>query len=199
VSIVFTDERGLLSSPEQPQTGLKPCENPTRRWRFRRRTRNQNRDVPRRVAHVAQINRVNAQANAVNSTDLAWSRLVRDQEVGGSNPLAPTTPPERRHNTAAVAPAVWLVLTLAWTGLRGFAHQVLLAFNPGNAFFPTGLLTALTLVLSAVLVVSCANRWRHEFSGLHKGWSAFLVSLLVVVIYYAVLVLWVLRWPPTTA
>ena len=43
------------------------------------------------VAHVAQISRGNAQANAVNSTDLAWSRLVRDQEVGGSNPLAPTT------------------------------------------------------------------------------------------------------------
>jgi hypothetical protein len=42
------------------------------------------------VAHVAQISRGNAQANAVNSTDLAWSRLVRDQEVGGSNPLAPT-------------------------------------------------------------------------------------------------------------
>jgi len=43
------------------------------------------------VAHVAQISRGNAQANAVNSTDLVWSRLVRDQEVGGSNPLAPTT------------------------------------------------------------------------------------------------------------
>ena len=41
------------------------------------------------VAHVAQGN---AQANAVNSADLAWSRLVRDPEVGGSNPLAPTTP-----------------------------------------------------------------------------------------------------------
>jgi serine/threonine protein kinase len=42
------------------------------------------------VAHVAQISGGNAQANAVNSTDLAWSRLVRDQEDGGSNPLAPT-------------------------------------------------------------------------------------------------------------
>ena len=42
------------------------------------------------VAHVAQISRGNAQANAVNSTDLVWSRLVRDQEVGGSNPFAPT-------------------------------------------------------------------------------------------------------------
>ena len=28
------------------------------------------------VAHVAQISRGNAQANALNSTDLAWSRLV---------------------------------------------------------------------------------------------------------------------------
>ena len=44
------------------------------------------------VAHVAQISRGNAQANAVNSTDLAWSGLVRDQEDGGSNPLAPTNP-----------------------------------------------------------------------------------------------------------
>jgi len=42
------------------------------------------------VAHVAQISRGNAQANAVNSTGLAWSRLVRDSEDGGSNPLAPT-------------------------------------------------------------------------------------------------------------
>ena len=51
------------------------------------------------VAHVAQISRGNAQANAVNSTDLAWSRLVRDQEVGGSNPLAPTTflQPNHKH------------------------------------------------------------------------------------------------------
>src|SRR6266566_8161741 len=43
------------------------------------------------VAHVAQISRGYAQASAVNSTDLFWSRLVRDQEVDGSNPFAPTT------------------------------------------------------------------------------------------------------------
>ena len=42
------------------------------------------------VAHVAQISRGYAQASAVNSTDFGLSRLVRDQEDGGSNPLAPT-------------------------------------------------------------------------------------------------------------
>jgi hypothetical protein len=40
---------------------------------------------------VPQISGGNAQANGVNSTDLVWSRLVRDQEVDGSNPFAPTT------------------------------------------------------------------------------------------------------------
>ena len=43
------------------------------------------------VAHVAQIRGGNAQANAVNSTDLVWSRLVRDQEVDGSKSIRPTT------------------------------------------------------------------------------------------------------------
>jgi len=41
------------------------------------------------VAHVAQISGGNAQANAVNSTDLVWSRLVRDQEVDGFKSFCP--------------------------------------------------------------------------------------------------------------
>jgi len=44
------------------------------------------------VAQVAQICGGNAQANAVNSTDLGWTWLVRDQKDRGSNPLAPTNP-----------------------------------------------------------------------------------------------------------
>ncbi len=47
---------------------------------------NQTRSLPAFVAHVAQISGGNAQANAVNSTDLVWSRLVGDQEEGDSNP-----------------------------------------------------------------------------------------------------------------
>ena len=98
-----------------------------------------------------------------------------------------------------VAPAAWLVLTLAWSGLTGLAHNISLAFNSRNAFFPTGLLTMLATVLSIVLIGTCAYRWRREFSGLHKGWSTLLVSMVVVAAYYAVLVLWILRWPPVAA
>jgi hypothetical protein len=98
-----------------------------------------------------------------------------------------------------VAPAAWLALTLTWSGLSGIAHDVSLAFQPTNAFFPTGLLTTISIVLSVALIGNCAYRWRREFSGLHKGWSTLLVSMVVVATYYAVLVLWILRWPPAAA
>ena len=98
-----------------------------------------------------------------------------------------------------VAPAAWLTLTAAWDGTRGLTEQVSPAFQPGNAFFATGLLTAVAFVLSLALIASCANRWRHEFAGLHKGWSTFLISFGVVGVYYAALVIWILRWPPRVA
>ena len=98
-----------------------------------------------------------------------------------------------------VAPAVWIALTAAWDGIPGVAHQIWLAFHPANAFFPTSFLTTLAAALSVALIISCAIRWRREFTGLQKGWSTFLISLAIVGVYYAVLVLWILRWPPTVA
>jgi hypothetical protein len=95
-----------------------------------------------------------------------------------------------------VAPAAWLVLSVAWGGLLGFWHQMSLAFRPGTAFFGVGLLTVLGLLLSIALIVSCAVRWHREFTGLHKGWSTFAVSVAVAVVYYGILVIWILRWPP---
>ena len=98
-----------------------------------------------------------------------------------------------------VAPAAWLVLTLAWSGVRGVARDISLVFTPGDAFFETGLLTTLAIVLSIALIATCAHRWRREFRGLHKGWSTLLVSMAVVGAYYAVLILWILHWPPVAA
>lgn len=98
-----------------------------------------------------------------------------------------------------VAPAAWLGLSAAWGGLRGMSLHVSPVFHPGSSFFPAGLLTALATVLSVALIVSSANRWHREFTGLGKGRSTLLVSLAVVGVYYAVLVLWILRWPPAAA
>lgn len=96
-----------------------------------------------------------------------------------------------------VAPAAWLVLAGLWGGLRSLPTAIAPAFHPGDAFFPVGLLTVFVIVLSIALIVCCANRWRREFTGLHKGRSTLLVSLAIVAVYYAVLVVWILRWPPS--
>jgi hypothetical protein len=96
-----------------------------------------------------------------------------------------------------VAPAAWLALMGIWSGFEGLPRQVSLAADLHGPSFAIGLLTTFVLVFSIVLIVCCVNRWRREFTGLHKGWSTFLVSLGVVAVYYAVLVIWILRWPPT--
>jgi hypothetical protein len=96
-----------------------------------------------------------------------------------------------------VAPAAWLGLTGLWGGLRNLPQQVSPAFHPGGAFFPVGLLTVFAIVLSVAMIASCANRWRREFAGLGKGRSTLLVSLGIVAAYYAVIVVWILRWPPS--
>jgi hypothetical protein len=98
-----------------------------------------------------------------------------------------------------VAPAAWLMLTSAWSSVPGFAHNISLAISPSSSFFPTGLLTTLAMVLSMALIGMCAHGWHREFRGLHKGWSTLLVSMAVVAAYYAVVVLWILRWPPSAA
>ncbi len=98
-----------------------------------------------------------------------------------------------------VAPAIWMALTLAWSGLRGISFEVWLALHPGRAFFPSGLLTSVAFALSIILIVCCAIRWRREFAGLGKGWSTLMVSTVIVALYYAVLVVWLLRWPPSAA
>jgi hypothetical protein len=98
-----------------------------------------------------------------------------------------------------VAPAAWLALTGLWGGLRSLPQQVSPAFHPGSPFFPVGLLTSFAIVFSIALIVCCANRWRREFTGSHKGWSTLLISLGVVAAYYAVIVVWILRWPPSAA
>jgi hypothetical protein len=95
-----------------------------------------------------------------------------------------------------VAPAAWLALMGLWSGVQGLSLPISLALHPHNPSFAIGLLTTLVLAFSVALIACCANRWRREFTGLHKGWSTLLVSLGIVAAYYAVLVIWILRWPP---
>lgn len=98
-----------------------------------------------------------------------------------------------------VAPAAWLAISGLWGGLRSLPLHISPAFHPGSSFFPVGLLSTLVILLSVAMIVFCGARWRREFTGSHKGWSTLLVSLGLVAGYYAILVLWILRWPPSAA
>jgi hypothetical protein len=98
-----------------------------------------------------------------------------------------------------VAPSIWLALTAIWNGIPTIGRQITDVFHPESAFFYTDLLTAGALTLSVAMIVCCANRWRNEFAGLRKGWSTLLVSTAIAAAYYAVVVVWILRWPPSAS
>ena len=101
-----------------------------------------------------------------------------------------------------IAPAVWLLLLYA-TGVLGGAwkqvgHQIsglMHAHLPDNRI---SFLAAVTSVLSVLMIGFCAYRWKREYSGLGKGRTTFLVSLVAVILYYAILITWFWHSIPQT-
>ena len=87
-----------------------------------------------------------------------------------------------------LSPAVWLLLTYASGLLGGALHQVsrlMYAQRPSNQ---VSLLAEVTAVLAVLMIVFCAYRWKREYAGLGKGMTTFLISLVIVIVYYAILV-----------
>lgn len=89
-----------------------------------------------------------------------------------------------------VAPAVWLVMTYATGLLGGAMRQFSRLMHMQGTSNEVSLLAGITAVLSVLMIIFCAYRWKREFAGLGKGRNTFLVSLAVVGVYYAALVLW---------
>jgi len=100
-----------------------------------------------------------------------------------------------------VAASIWLVLNYASGILGGAAHQLgrlMYAQKPNNT---VSLMGGISAVLCVAMIIVCAYRWKREFSGLGKGTTTFVVSLGIVVVYYAILVAWfwhVIPAPPAT-
>lgn len=88
-----------------------------------------------------------------------------------------------------MAPAAWILLSCI-TSIPIALGQVGRYFSGGSTPTNVSLTTLLTTVLAILMIVFCARRWKREFSGLGKGWSTFGITLVVVVVYYAVLVYW---------
>jgi hypothetical protein len=92
-----------------------------------------------------------------------------------------------------LAPAAWLLLEFAIGGLGEFMRQVSLLFVGKAPSYAASFLGAVISILSVAMIAYCAYWWKREFSGLKKGLSTFLVSLVIVVVYYGLLVLWFWR------
>jgi hypothetical protein len=98
-----------------------------------------------------------------------------------------------------LAPASWLVLITSIGGLPSFLRQVALVVRLERPDFPAHLLGAVTFLLAIAMIIFSVREWRRQFAGSGKGWTTFLPCLGVVAVYYAVMVLWILRWPTTVA
>ncbi len=97
-----------------------------------------------------------------------------------------------------LAPAVWLLLTYATGLLGGAARQFSHLMHAQRPTNQVSLLAGITAILSALMIIFCAYRWKREFAGLGKGMSTFFVSLGVVLVYYAILIVWFWKSIPQT-
>jgi len=93
-----------------------------------------------------------------------------------------------------MAPAAWLLLTYGVGKLGGVLAHLARLLHVATPYEVKAdavtLLAVLTAVLSVVMIISCAYRWKREYAGMGRGWRTFATSLLIVVVYYGVLVLW---------
>lgn len=96
-----------------------------------------------------------------------------------------------------LAPVAWVILVLVNGQLFSSFHQVLNYFG-GKELQPSGvgMVTLLTAVVAILMFAGCLRRWRREFAGLGKGWSTFLISLVIVLVYNGILIFWFARLFP---
>ena len=95
-----------------------------------------------------------------------------------------------------LAPAAWLLMTYATGVLPGAARQVRHLMHAQRPTNQISMLAAITAILAVLMIGFCAYRWRREYAGQGKGRTTFLVSLGIVVVYYAILVVWFWRVIP---
>jgi hypothetical protein len=95
-----------------------------------------------------------------------------------------------------VAPTIWLVLIFILGVMPGMLRQVSRVVHLRHPDLMANLVGAIIVVLSVLMIGFCAHRWRREFAGSRKGLSTLAISAAVAAVYYSVIVVWVLRWPP---
>lgn len=95
-----------------------------------------------------------------------------------------------------LAPVAWIILMILNGQLFGALRQPITYFSQGLRPTGVGMVTLLTAIVAVMMFAGCLRHWRREFAGLGKGWSTFLISLVIVLVYYGILVVWFTRLFP---
>jgi hypothetical protein len=97
-----------------------------------------------------------------------------------------------------LAPVVWLILAYGVGLLGGAMLQVSRLLRAQRPNSEVSVMVSIMIVLSVLLIAFCAYRWKREFAGLGKGRTTFVISLGIVIAYYAILIVWFWRSIPQT-
>jgi hypothetical protein len=95
-----------------------------------------------------------------------------------------------------LTPAVWLILAYGVGLLGGATRQVSKLMRAQRPTSQVSVMVAIITILAVMLIGSCAYRWKREYAGLNKGRTTFVVSLGIVILYFAILVIWFWRSIP---
>lgn len=87
-----------------------------------------------------------------------------------------------------LAPVAWLILSFE-SGLLGAALRQLFRLSRAQAVSnQVSLVAGIIALLSLMMIAFCGYRWKVHYSWLGRGLRTFLVSLVIVVVYYGILV-----------
>jgi hypothetical protein len=89
-----------------------------------------------------------------------------------------------------LAPAVWLVLMFSTGMLRAGGRELTQLLRFSGVDNTVSLMAGVTAILSVLMIVLCAYRWKREYAGTGQTASTLIISALIVVIYYGILVFW---------
>jgi len=92
--------------------------------------------------------------------------------------------------TGILAPVAWLILPFE-SGFVGAALRQLFRLSRAQAVSnQVSLVAGITALLSLLMIAFCRYRWKVYYSGLGKGLRTLLISMVIVVVYYGILVVW---------
>jgi hydrogenase-4 membrane subunit HyfE len=88
------------------------------------------------------------------------------------------------------APAAWLIITFVSGGTISALRQLRLLITGHGPEDAAAFISLMACILSVLMIIVCAYRWKQEYAGLGKGMKTALVSLLVTVVYYGIMIVW---------